>query len=66
MASVNVSSRYKFRLGQRVATRNCSQAGEAGIVVSRRLGRGTKTYTVHFGRGHCLMLNEEQLLLVTQ
>jgi hypothetical protein len=57
---------YKFRLGQRVVARGSSRATETGIIVSRRFGLGTPAYTVHFGQGRCLILNEEQMLLVGQ
>ena len=55
-------SDYKFRLGQRVIARNSSRAAQAGIIVSRRFDFGTPAYTVHFGQGCCLILNEEQML----
>lgn len=46
---------YKFTLGQRVVARKSSHDGEAGIIVSRRLGSGTPHYVVHVGQGRCLI-----------
>jgi hypothetical protein len=57
---------YKFKLRQRVVARNSSHDGEAGIIVSRRLGSATPHYVVHLGQGRCLTLKEEQMLLVLQ
>jgi hypothetical protein len=59
-------SEYKFTVGQRVVARNSSHDGEAGIIVSRRLGFGMPHYVVHLGQGRCLTLKEEQVLLVVQ